>query len=98
MAGNDETIKAFVEHLRYERRLSEHTVSAYQRDLGRLCDFLDERSIGRFQQIDTPPGKTVRGRIAPCGSVRALYQPNPVGSEVLLSVSAPRKAGQAKSF
>ena len=54
MAGNDKSIEAFVEHLRYERRLSEHTVTAYQRDLSRLCDFLKERGIGSFNGL-TPP-------------------------------------------
>ena len=54
MADNDKTIEAFVEHLRYERRLSEHTVAAYQRDLSRLCDFLKERRIGSLNRL-TPP-------------------------------------------
>ncbi|MBD83928.1 MAG: tyrosine recombinase XerC [Acidiferrobacteraceae bacterium] len=54
MADNDKTIEAFVEHLRYERRLSEHTVAAYQRDLSRLCDFLRERGIGSLNRL-TPP-------------------------------------------
>ena len=52
----------------------------------------------QFQQIDTPPGKAVLGRIAPCGFVRPLDQSNPVSREVLLSVSAARKAGEAESF
>ena len=54
MAGNEKTIEAFVEHLRYERRLSEHTVAAYQRDLSRLCDFLKERGIGSCLLYTSP--------------------------------------------
>ena len=57
MSGNGKTIETFVEHLRYERRLSEHTVAAYQRDLSRLCDFLEERGIGGLTQLAPPQAR-----------------------------------------
>ena len=57
MSGNEKTIETFVEHLRYERRLSEHTVAAYQRDLSRLCDFLEERGIGCLTQLAPPQAR-----------------------------------------
>ncbi len=39
-ASEARLIEAFVSHLRHERRLSEHTVTAYRRDLTRLAMFL----------------------------------------------------------
>ena len=57
MSGNDKTIEAFVEHLRYERRLSEHTVSAYQRDLARLNTFLSERGIASHRKLAPPEAR-----------------------------------------
>ena len=37
---DERLIEAFVEHLAFERRLSEHTVAAYRRDLTQLATFL----------------------------------------------------------
>ena len=42
--------RAFSEHLRFERRLSTHTVAAYARDLGQLAEFFDQR-LGRPAKI-----------------------------------------------
>ena len=39
-ASEARLIDAFVAHLRHERRLSEHTVAAYGRDLTQLATFL----------------------------------------------------------
>jgi integrase/recombinase XerC len=36
-------IAQFLVHLEGERRASPHTVSAYRRDLGQLCDYIEER-------------------------------------------------------
>ena len=43
-----ETIDAFASHLRLERHLSGHTVTAYRRDISQLATFLDRqgRSLG----------------------------------------------------
>ena len=57
MSDTDQTIDAFVEHLRYERRLSEHTVSAYQRDLARLSEFLSKRGIGSLAKLAPPQAR-----------------------------------------
>jgi integrase/recombinase XerC len=49
-----ELIEAFVDHLRLERRLSEHTVAAYRRDLGQLALFLhrnDARLLAATQHL-----------------------------------------------
>ena len=37
---------AFLHHIRFERGLSEHTVSAYRRDLAALWDYCEERELG----------------------------------------------------
>ena len=39
----DPAVAEFLDHLRYERGLSPHTVAAYGRDLGRLAAFLEPR-------------------------------------------------------
>lgn len=39
-ASDARVVDAFVKHLRHERRLSEHTVAAYRRDLTQLATFL----------------------------------------------------------
>ena len=45
-------LDAFIRHLANERRLSPHTLSNYRRDLGRLRTWLEERGIGRWQDLD----------------------------------------------
>ena len=49
-----ELIEAFASHLRLERRLSEHTVAAYRRDLGQLALFLhrnDSQLLSATRQV-----------------------------------------------
>jgi integrase/recombinase XerC len=41
----------FIEHLRLERRLSEHTARAYRRDLGCLAEFCDKNAISCFTEL-----------------------------------------------
>lgn len=41
----------FVHYLRYERRLSDHTVNGYQRDLMRASQWCGERAIHRWQDL-----------------------------------------------
>jgi integrase/recombinase XerC len=43
---DDELIGAFADHLALERRLSEHTVAAYGRDLRQLATFLERQGRG----------------------------------------------------
>ncbi|HEY7477595.1 MAG TPA: tyrosine recombinase [Actinomycetota bacterium] len=52
-----ELIEAFADHLRLERRLSEHTVAAYRRDLGQLALFL-HRNDARL--LDATPARLRR--------------------------------------
>ena len=42
----------FAESLRTERRLSEHTVSAYERDLRALREFVDERGVRHWRDVE----------------------------------------------
>lgn len=46
-----QTAERFLEHLRLERRLSEHTARAYRRDLGCLAEFCDKNGIGSFTEL-----------------------------------------------
>ncbi|NNF17041.1 MAG: tyrosine recombinase XerC [Gammaproteobacteria bacterium] len=41
----------FAEHLRYERRLSPHTLAAYQRDLKRFIAWCDSRNMAHWQDV-----------------------------------------------
>jgi integrase/recombinase XerC len=47
-----EWIERFASHLKHERRLSAHTVSAYLADIARLAVFCDARKIASFGDID----------------------------------------------
>jgi len=44
-------IEQFLDHLRYERNASVHTISSYRRDLSQLVAFLEERET-RLRKID----------------------------------------------
>jgi len=48
----DQALERFRDYLRYERRLSPHTLSNYQRDLQRVCDWLKENGISRWSDLD----------------------------------------------
>lgn len=45
-------LERFLDHLRSERRLSEHTLAAYRRDLLSCCRFLQERQIDDWNRAD----------------------------------------------
>jgi integrase/recombinase XerC len=47
-----EWIQRFASHLKHERRMSVHTVSAYLADLAQLAVFCKARNIARFGDID----------------------------------------------
>lgn len=46
-----QTAERFIEHLKLERRLSEHTARAYRRDLGCLAEFCDKNGIPGFTEL-----------------------------------------------
>jgi len=49
--GIQRDIDRFLNHLRDERRLSAHTISAYRRDLEKFTDFLRRREITTLRQL-----------------------------------------------
>ena len=49
--GVQRDIDRFLNHLRDERRLSAHTISAYRRDLEKFTDFLTRREITTLRQL-----------------------------------------------
>ena len=44
-------LAAFERHLRFERRVSGHTVSAYMSDLERFADFLGRRGVAQWREV-----------------------------------------------
>jgi integrase/recombinase XerC len=46
-------VAAFLQRLKTERRLSPHTVSAYQRDLNALLDFCARERVGSWAELDS---------------------------------------------
>lgn len=50
-AGAQRQVDAFLHHIRYERRLSEHTVSAYRRDLAALGEYCVERDLADWSGL-----------------------------------------------
>jgi integrase/recombinase XerC len=53
-----EWILRFTSHLKHERRMSAHTVSAYLADIAQLAVFCDARRIARFSGIDSVQVRT----------------------------------------
>ena len=49
--GIQRDVDRFLNHLRDERRLSAHTISAYRRDLEKFTDFLTRREITTLRQL-----------------------------------------------
>lgn len=45
-------IASFLSSLRFERRLSRHTISAYERDLGALAAFCEKEGIASLEALD----------------------------------------------
>ncbi len=50
----DEFVDGYLDHLRVERALSSHTVSAYGRDLNKFVQFAAERGVTQIHDIDLP--------------------------------------------
>ena len=51
MTGLAEHVDAFLSHLKDERRLSSHTLAAYQRDLTALLTYALEANIDQAQDL-----------------------------------------------
>ncbi|MEO5342863.1 MAG: tyrosine recombinase XerC [Gammaproteobacteria bacterium SHHR-1] len=45
-------LEAFLAYLKYERRLSPHSLEAYRRDLGQLLDWLEPQPIAQWSQLN----------------------------------------------
>lgn len=58
----DPCIKEFVHHMSFERRLSSHTVSNYERDLNRLNDFRIARGLDSWNQITSRHAREFAGQ------------------------------------
>ncbi|HEX5049583.1 MAG TPA: tyrosine recombinase XerC [Gammaproteobacteria bacterium] len=51
--GGHKEVAAFLERLKTERRLSPHTISAYQRDLNALLGFCEREGVASFKALDS---------------------------------------------
>lgn len=51
--GAQRQVDAFLHHIRFERRLSEHTVNAYRRDLAALGEYCAERNLAEWSGLST---------------------------------------------
>ncbi|HJQ42147.1 MAG TPA: site-specific tyrosine recombinase XerD [Jatrophihabitantaceae bacterium] len=49
----DVVIRRYLDHLEVERGVARNTLASYRRDLGRYSDFLDMRSIGSIDKVDS---------------------------------------------
>ncbi len=52
-ARTKQWLDKFIYHLRYERRLSPHTLSAYRRDLNAFADYCDAQSIEDLSELSS---------------------------------------------
>ena len=83
--GIQRDINRFLNHLRDERRLSAHTISAYRRDLEKFTDFLARREITTLRQLVIAQARMFPAQLNQSGlssrsiqralsAVRALYR------------------------
>ena len=49
--GQWSQVERFLDHLRLERRLSQHTVKSYKRDLAALTDFCDRETVSTWAEL-----------------------------------------------
>lgn len=99
-------LDAFFDHLRYERRLSAHTVSAYRRDLTEFINYCDYQAIDGLASVRSMDVRQYAARLnrqgkAPASiqrnlsAVRTLYKflivQNAVTTNPTADVQAPKK-------
>jgi integrase/recombinase XerD len=66
----EETLNAYLDHLRLERRLSPRTVLAYHSDLGQHVTYLASRGIGSWGSVDVQALRDDLGRLRQEGRSR----------------------------
>ncbi len=84
LEAKERELKSFLEHLRSERQLSPHTVTAYAGDLRQFLSFLDRERFGallsagkleiRLWLREISPGSTSTTLARKMGSLRAFYR------------------------
>src|SRR5213082_2442250 len=78
------TLEAFLDHLRVERRLSDHTIESYARDLtalaryaagiGRSLDVLDRHALEAFVRQQRASGLSPRSVARSIAAIRSFYR------------------------
>lgn len=98
-------IESFLNSLRFERRLSRHTTSAYQRDLGAFASFCEKEGLADLEALDAyhirnfaaethrrglSPRSVARRLSAVRSFLRALVIAGRLKANVAADVSAPK--------
>ncbi|MEA3274309.1 MAG: tyrosine recombinase XerC [Pseudomonadota bacterium] len=106
-SGADDRLAAFLHHLAHERRLSNHTLTNYRRDLSRVRDWVEQDKLGPWEQLDQPTvrryvawrhrsgasGKTLQRELSALRSLyRYLLREGVVGHNPALGVRAPKSS------
>lgn len=98
-------IQSFLSSLRFERRLSHHTISAYRRDLDAFAIFCEKENIGSLDALDAQhvrsfaaeahrrgqsPRSVARRLSAVRSFLRSLVEDGRLAANVAANVSAPK--------
>ena len=83
-----EQLQSFLEHLRYNRNASAHTVAAYRSDLSQLLAFLDRRAAPRAAGLADLDHRSIRAFLG------ELYERGDTGASTARRLAAIRSFGR----
>ena len=83
-----EHLQSFLEHLRYNRNASDHTVAAYRSDLSQLLAFLDQRAAPRPAALSDLDHRSIRAFLG------ELYRRGDAGASTARRLAAIRSFGR----
>ena len=83
-----EQLQSFLEHLRYNRNASPHTVAAYRSDLSQLMAFLDRRAAPRAAGLADLDHRSIRAFLG------ELYERGDTGASTARRLAAIRSFGR----
>lgn len=63
----DPSIERFLDNLQYQRRLSDHTIAAYRRDLQKLSTFMQQQAIYAWGDLDASTARQFPARLHASG-------------------------------
>ena len=74
LATAQQQLEAFIDYLRYERRSSPRTVTAYQHDLARLTSYCEAQDIASWTELDLLHGRKWLGSLRQHGLASTSIQ------------------------